>query len=570
MIDLGVGTKINNRYTIVEKHGRGVLGTDVYIGRDEENGSEVLLRVIPPALSKDRETAERFLQGAELAGKLEHPNILPLLDAGEDNGILFLATPHEKGFFLNDYLEHRGNLDEKESVRIIKALADALHYAWDKQRIIHRDVSPDTIYVAKGNVPLLTDFEVAKSLDQGKALTMQGFAIGDPYYMSPEQAQGKDIDFRSDIYCLGLVFYQLLTGANPFADKPKMEALQAQVTEDPTPAQSKNPEISDACASVLAKMLVKDIEQRYQSWDSVVADLDALLKQRPPSTLTEDHEKPASGEYKIQAIHIPNDQTAKSAPPPTDTSETRTGDASAKNAKTPEADSPSFPIKPLAMVIVAAVIALIVIVLLVSTNRKGKDSIPPIAKQPSVSRQNVPATTPKMVVENVKNSPKVKAKPTHVENATAAAPLTNNAKTTPKELHNRQICLKNIKEISEALQMYANVFEGKFPKSSGAEGLNNLLKHKFIEKPQVFVCPSTGHAAAAQGAPLTENTCDYAYAGGLSTSSDGKNPILWSKPGNHKNFGAILYVNGEIKTFSDKDWESQLKSVQNSDTSPKN
>ena len=118
--------------------------------------------------------------------------------------------------------------------------------------------------------------------------------------------------------------------------------------------------------------------------------------------------------------------------------------------------------------------------------------------------------------------------------------------------------------------MYANVFEEKFPAESGAKGLNGLLKHEFVEKSQVFVCPSTGHAAATQGAPLTENTCDYAYAGGLSTSSDGKTPILWSKPGNHKDFGAILYVNGEIKSFSGKDWESQLKSIKNSANTPKN
>jgi len=285
MEDLPKGFVFKGKFEVLEKKGKGSLNETIYHGRHLELDRPIIIRVLPPDVQMTDEIAQRFLQGIRLAANLLHPNIVAVLDAGEENGFRYFVTNYEKGFYLNEYLEHRGQLDEMESARLVKGLADALDYAWSEQRIVHRNVCPNTILIAKGNAPMLTDFGLAKSLGNDAKLTLQGYAVGDPLYMSPEQARGMVVDLRSDIYCLGLVLYQLLDGKPPFTDGTPMEIMQAHISKPHTPIKKRNELVSDACAAVLDKMLRKDAGERYQSWEELQKDLDALLNSKPPAAL---------------------------------------------------------------------------------------------------------------------------------------------------------------------------------------------------------------------------------------------------------------------------------------------
>jgi serine/threonine protein kinase len=493
----------------------------------------------------------RFLQSAELAKKLNHPNILPVLDAGEDDDTKFLITRHEKGFFLNEYLEHRGQLDELESARLIEALCEALKYAWDELKLIHRNICPDTIFVAKGNVPKLTDFDLAKSLDSDNKLTMDGFTVGDPLYMSPEQARGESVDFSSDMYCMGLVFYQLLAGKPLFHGRPKMEILRAQVSEVHTPIKTVNPEVSDACSQVLDKMLAKQTQDRYPSWAAVIEALNTIAHPVASKTIKSDGDMSTS-QYKMQAI------TMAAVPKP----EPKPAEEHTQNAKLEKKQSN----KLIPAIILIAIIAVAGIVSLIILRKKSNQQPTPTTIELFDNSTITAKTAEKLAMINhkseiVKSSIKNLAKAPIIANQSQKPATPTKTVDKVKEERNRKTSLRNIKQIGVALLMYANVFESKFPEKNGAEGLDELRKNGFVELPQIFVSPATEHIPADPGTPITEKTCDYVYVGGLSSEySNPKTPILWTKPGNHHNFGIVLYVNGEVESFTGSNWLIHTKS----------
>ena len=558
MQELHSGFTIKGKYQIVEKQGEGTLGTVVYLGKDTEKKCEIIIRVLPPNLLADDEMVSRFMQGIDLAKKLKHPNILTVLDAGEEDGIQYLITNYVKGFFLNDYLEHRGQLDENESIRLVKALAMALSYAWNEQQIVHRNVCPDTILVAKGNVPMLTDFDLAKSLVTDSKLTVGGFTVGDPVYMSPEQAKGERVDFHSDIYCLGLVFYHLLTGKPPFCDKSRMDILRDQITEKHATIQSINKSITDACATVLDKMLEKQTKDRYQSWTRVIDDFDAILNQEPPSTLQKVILSSTSSRYKMQAIQmeavkipIASQEVTPEPKPPEEKAPT-----AAAASKTEPASAPSEAKSNLSMKRNVTIIIAVAVILVISGLVLGL-----ISRQKNSPESSSTQADPSQVLPSVKTESKIKTKPV-VQLKTETKPVVKvaaSADDKARDEKHRKACRNNIKQIGVALQMYANVFEGKFPEPDGTKGLDLLRSGGFLELPQVFICPTTGNIAASPGKPITEECCDYVYVGGLSEYSDGKTPLMWSKSTNHKDFGIILYVNGDIKDVPGSNWLSKTK-----------
>lgn len=536
MQELKRGFKIKDRYEIVEKRGEGTLGTSIYLGYDLDRKCDVIIRILASDVLEDEESAARFIQGASLAKKLDHPNILSLLDIGEDGDQLFLITNYEKGFFLNDYLEHRGELDEKESIRLIRDLADALNYAWREQKIIHRNISPDTILVAKGNIPMLTDFDLAKSLEDNKDLTLTGFTVGNPTYMSPEQARGESVDFHSDIYCIGLVLYQLLAGKPPFNQKSRMDTLRAQITELHKPITSVKSAISDATESLLDKMLAKAPKDRYSSWDELLEDLDSILNEETPSSLKRVVATKTSSKYKMQAIQmsavvIPEQAVAtiekKVVTPVAEKSE--------KIIDVQVTDDPKSCLsKKIVFFAIGILICILMIVIMIAISKPNDNdkSSSRIKKALVQLNQPLELTGPEELVTVV--NPQI-------------------------ELKARKASLNNIKQIEVALQMYANIYEGKYPKPNGAKGLDLLRSGGFLEVPQVFISPSSGKIAADRGKSITEATCDYVLVGGLSEYSDPKTPLLWTKPNVHKDFGIILYVNGDIEEVIGNNWQHKLK-----------
>lgn len=307
MSELQSGDKLRDgKYEVLTKHGIGSLGDTIYQGRDHEMDREITIRVMPREALGDEETAERFFQSVKLTAALQHPNILPAYYAAEERDVHYFVTGADKGFYLDQYLDQRGQLDENEAIRLIVPLAEALNYAWLEQKIIHRNVKPSTILIAKGNKPMLADFGFAKSLQEKKNLTMAGYTVGDPAYMSPEQVQGEELDFRSDMYCLGVVFYQLLAERPPFNDKNQMALMEAHLSTPPPDVKEFNDHVTDAAAAVVAKMLAKGKDDRYATWEDLIDDLKAILNKKPPAAL-----RKAGGVDKKSAAKIKKEAKAE-------------------------------------------------------------------------------------------------------------------------------------------------------------------------------------------------------------------------------------------------------------------
>lgn len=278
---------INGKFEVVDYLAEGSNGEEIYSAKHLDLGCDVLIRVLPVSETSDESIVQRFLQQIKLNAVLQHPNILTAYEAGEHDGRYFLVTARESGCDMNEFLEKRGELNPAEACEFIRQLASGLEYAWAKEKVVHRNIKPETILVCQGNQPKLTDFGMAKTLTEDrKNLTMAGMTIGNPQYMSPEQVQGeKNLDFRSDVYCLGLIFYQLLVGSPPFEGKSQIELMNAHLKETQRTARQMNPKVPESCSKVVDKMLMKNREDRHASWAELIADLDALKKGTHPPSL---------------------------------------------------------------------------------------------------------------------------------------------------------------------------------------------------------------------------------------------------------------------------------------------
>ncbi|MFZ2658488.1 MAG: serine/threonine-protein kinase [Victivallales bacterium] len=277
------GYKLNGRFEILKLQGKGSLGDTVYIGRHPDLEKEVIIRVLPPEMAAGTDTVQRFIQAVKLTAALKHQNILPAYDAGDENGLLFFVSASETGLYLSDYVKMKAKLEQDEAVKIIMAIADALEYAWNEKKILHRNVCPSTILIAAGVHPMLTDFGLAKSFEPGKDdLTVMGYTIGNPQYMSPEQARGeRELSYQADMYCLGLVFYEMLAGAPAFQCKTHFEMMEAQMEKSPKPLSNYNSNVNADCLLVMNKMIEKDRNKRYETWAGLIKDLKALLAGKP-------------------------------------------------------------------------------------------------------------------------------------------------------------------------------------------------------------------------------------------------------------------------------------------------
>ncbi len=285
------GARIADKFEVIEYIGEGSLEDDVYIGKQLDLDRKVTIRIMPKSLSNDKELVQRFTQEIRMTASLHHPNILQTIEQGEYTGRLYFTTAAEDGTYLNDYLSKKGALEEKQAVKDVTALADALKYAWNTNKILHRNVKPSTIILTDAGTPILEDFGMAKSFsDESVGLTMAGVTIGNPQYMSPEQVKGQaDLDFRSDIYCLGLVFYEMLTSQKAFVAKTDIALMEAQLQQEPVSVKEINESITDNTIAVLSKMLSKDRYDRQESWEELIDELNNV--DRPKLTIKKEEPK---------------------------------------------------------------------------------------------------------------------------------------------------------------------------------------------------------------------------------------------------------------------------------------
>ncbi|HET7425874.1 MAG TPA: protein kinase [Gemmatimonadales bacterium] len=262
---------LRDRYVVEREAGRGGMAT-VFKARDRKLGREVAIKVVSPSVMT-AVAGERFLREIRITAQLQHPNILSLIDSGEAAGLLYSVMPFVEGESLRERLlgEH---LPLGEALLLAREVAEALDYAHHRG-IIHRDVKPENILLSNGHA-LVADFGIARAigLASGNSLTAKGLPIGTAAYMSPEQAQGATSgDPRSDVYSLGCVLYEMLTGRMAFGGASLREVLAKQATGQPDPLQAIRPEVPDAVAAIVTRALAKQPDERYQSAGDMASDL---------------------------------------------------------------------------------------------------------------------------------------------------------------------------------------------------------------------------------------------------------------------------------------------------------
>jgi serine/threonine protein kinase len=262
-------------YELVERVGSGGMA-EVYRAKQLTAFSrEVAVKVIRQGFSEDKMFRERFLREAQAIAKLSHPNILPLIEFGEEGDILYLVMPYAPGGTLRDLIARvNGPLSLTDAIEIFTQLCDAVQYAHE-QGIVHRDIKPQNVLIQRGKHLLLADFGIARDATSDQKLTMTGAGVGTVEYMAPEQAMGKS-DARSDLYSLGIVLYQMLTGRVPYSGSTPFEVMMKQANETLQPARSLNPSLPREVENVLAMALAKDPNRRFQSASALLRAVQAL------------------------------------------------------------------------------------------------------------------------------------------------------------------------------------------------------------------------------------------------------------------------------------------------------
>ncbi|HEX7185409.1 MAG TPA: protein kinase [Thermoanaerobaculia bacterium] len=265
--------RVVGQYRLGEQVGGGGMGV-IYKAEDTRLGRTVALKLLPPELARDRTAKTRFLQEARAASALDHPNLCTIYDAGEIDGQLYLAMPLYEGETLRDRLAH-GPLPVEEAVDIARQVAQGLAKA-HRQGIVHRDVKPANLMLTTDGVVKILDFGIAKLAGEA-GITRTGVSIGTPAYMSPEQARGAAVDHRTDLWSLGVVLYEMLTGRRPFTGDHEQIVFQAILNREPEPLARLRPDAPVELERMIAGLLAKDPEKRaYPTADALSAELRKL------------------------------------------------------------------------------------------------------------------------------------------------------------------------------------------------------------------------------------------------------------------------------------------------------
>ena len=269
---MSVLTKVG-RYEILEELGRGAMGV-VFLGFDPVIGRRVAIKtLLPEGLSPQefKEYKARFQREPQVAGILAHPNIITIHDFGEDDGVLYLVMEFLEGESLDRIVQERAGVLPLETILpLCDQLCSALDYA-HQNNVVHRDLKPANIFILRSGWVKLTDFGIAKMMSL--AMTQAGQVLGSPYYMSPEQIKGLQIDGRSDIFSLGVILYELVTGEKPFLGHNITTIISKIINENPVPPREFNASIPTGLSYVISKALAKKVEERYQTCRELAEDL---------------------------------------------------------------------------------------------------------------------------------------------------------------------------------------------------------------------------------------------------------------------------------------------------------
>ena len=281
--EIGIGSEFVG-YRIDELIGRGGMGI-VYRAYDLRLKRTVALKLMAPELALDERFRERFSRETELAMSLEHPNVVPIHDAGDIDGRLYLAMRHVEGTDLRALLHAEGALDPARALAICSRVAKALDAA-HANGLVHRDVKPSNVLLDASEHVYLADFGLTRRLDEQGGPAGEGRSVGTPAYLAPEQIEGESVDGRADVYSLGCLLYECLTGEAPFVRGSRLAVAWAHLEAEPPRASLRRPELPEAIDAVIGKAMAKEPDDRYTSCSALISAAgEALELRRPPARL---------------------------------------------------------------------------------------------------------------------------------------------------------------------------------------------------------------------------------------------------------------------------------------------
>ena len=268
------GAKLAGRYEILKMLGEGGMGT-VYKAKDTELDRLVALKVIRPEYANHPETIRRFKQELILARQITHRNVIRIFDLGIADSFKFITMDYVEGRDLSKILSERGKFSIHEGCEIVRQICSGLEAA-HSEGVVHRDLKPQNVMLDEQGRVYLMDFGLARSMEL-VGMTRTGALIGTPTYMSPEQARGEKADVRTDIFALGVIFYEVLTGKRPYKDEPMMATLIRRTKELATPPCQVEPSVPQAISDIVMKCLQIKTDLRYQNAEDILRDLNAVM-----------------------------------------------------------------------------------------------------------------------------------------------------------------------------------------------------------------------------------------------------------------------------------------------------
>jgi serine/threonine protein kinase len=374
--------------------GRGGMSV-VYLAEHLRLGRKVALKLLAPALSQDADFRERFERESRRAAEIDHPNIIPVFDAGEADGALFIAMRYVKGSDLKSMLEREGALGVGRTLYLLEQAGAALDAAHVRD-LVHRDVKPANILVEQPSEHVfLSDFGIVKQTTASRGLTRTGIFVGTVDYAAPEQIEGQGVDARTDVYALGCVLYECLTGRIPFAREGEVAVMHAHLTEAPPQVTAVRSDLPTGLNSVIARAMAKNRDERFQSCGELIGAARAAALQRPtgptaqvsdaaglaagaPATALADAASPQSEAWSEPGVPPTGPPTGPPAPPPA--------------APKPARRLPSW--VALVAAVVAAAVAGIVVWAVTRDSEPSSSASPPSAPQPPAEPPAEPSATP--------------------------------------------------------------------------------------------------------------------------------------------------------------------------------
>jgi eukaryotic-like serine/threonine-protein kinase len=270
-----IGTVLSGRYRLEAKLGSGGMST-VYLGSDQTLDRQVAVKVMHREMSEQADQLERFRQEARAVAKLSHPNVVSVIDAGEDGGYPYIVFEYVEGETLKQRIAREGALDPQEAIAYAIEIARGLSVA-HARNMVHRDIKPQNVLIDSEGRAKLTDFGISRQLEQD-GMTATGRVLGTTDYVAPEQAMGRGADPRSDVYSLGVVLYEMLVGQVPFSADSQVGVAMKHVNEELPDVQRRRPEVSAAVALVVERATAKDPGERYKDVGEMIDDLSTALE----------------------------------------------------------------------------------------------------------------------------------------------------------------------------------------------------------------------------------------------------------------------------------------------------